>query len=94
MKIEERSGFAGAWRKERQRDRSHAAFSPEKNLKNKQQQQATKLEQGNPPKHTPFHVEDGNPDRVPVFDCILQEKTKNDRIYAVIRDKSAGGERA
>ena len=67
---------------------------PEKNLKNKQQQQATKLEQGNPPKHTPFHVEDGNPDRVPVFDCILQEKTKNDRIYAVIRDKSAGGERA
>ena len=67
---------------------------PEKNLKNKQQQQATKLEQGNPPKHTPLHVEDGNPDRVPVFYCILQEKTKNDRIYAVIRDKSAGGERA
>ena len=24
---------------------------------------------------------------------ILREKTKNDRIYAVIRDKSAGGER-
>lgn len=67
---------------------------PKKNLKNKQQQQATKLEQGNPPKHTPLHVEDGNPDRVPVFYCILQEKTKNDRIYAVIRDKSAGGERA
>ena len=45
-------------------------------------------------KHTPLHTEDGNPDRVPVFYCILQEKTKNERIYAVIRDKSAGGERA